>query len=121
MLNQPSHDAVAVASLPLQWFGAEHAPHDRIVLFVRACAVRNQAIAALGKRRHRIAKECSDLTSVLTASRNGLGIPPLPRIGPTPDGLRRSPLSQRFPMSRCIWRPVTHQHPGESDVRSRRA
>jgi DNA-binding transcriptional LysR family regulator len=89
MLNQPSHDGVPVASLPLQWFGTDQAPHDRIVLFARPCAVRNQAIAALGKRRHRIAKECSDLTSVLTASRNDLGVTPLPRIGPPPDGLRR--------------------------------
>ena len=89
MLTHAGPGSVTVASLPLQWFGTDAAARDRIVLFARPCAVRDQAIATLGARPHRIVKEGSDLTCVLTAARDGLGVTPLPRMGPPPDGLRR--------------------------------
>lgn len=91
MLTQPTSGSTEVATIPLQWFGTANAPHDELVLFTPPCAVRHQATASLKDRDHHIAKQCSDLTTVLTAARNGLGITPLPRLGPPPDGLRRIP------------------------------
>lgn len=89
MLNQASRASKSVASLPLQWVGLDDAPRDQVVLFERPCAVRDLAIAALGKRRHRVVKECSNLASVLTTVRNGAGVTALPRTGPIPHGLHR--------------------------------
>jgi DNA-binding transcriptional LysR family regulator len=87
MLARPSPGSVTVASLPLQWFGTDDAARDRVVLFARPCAVRDQAIAVLAGRRVDVVKEGADLTCVLTAARNGLGVTPLPRMGPPPEGL----------------------------------
>ncbi|MEU1984446.1 LysR family transcriptional regulator [Nocardia sp. NPDC019395] len=89
MLTRPARGSVAIAELPLQWFGTDDAPRDRMIFFAPPCAVRHQALASLAKAPHRIVKECSDLTGVLTAARQGLGITPLPRLGPPPDGVRR--------------------------------
>ncbi|MCX2731077.1 LysR family transcriptional regulator [Saccharopolyspora sp. NFXS83] len=88
MLTRPARKSVEVATLPLRWFGTDDAPTDRIVLFDPPCALRHQALASLRDREHRIVKECSDLTTVLTTARNGVGITPLPLMGPPPDGLR---------------------------------
>lgn len=88
MLSRPGRGGVEVAALPLQWFGTETAPRDRIVLFARPCAVRDRATASLQRHRYRIVKEAADLTCLLTAVRQGYGVTPLPRIGPLPHGLR---------------------------------
>ena len=88
MLDRATPGSLVVAPLPLQWFGTEDAARDRIVLFARPCAVRDQALAVLTGRRHSIVKEGADLTCVLTAARGGFGVTPLPRMGPPPEGLR---------------------------------
>jgi DNA-binding transcriptional LysR family regulator len=88
MLARAVPGSATVASLPLQWFGTDTAARDRIVLFARPCAVRDAAIAALAGRHHRVVKEGADLTCVLTAARDGMGVTPLPRMGPPPTGLR---------------------------------
>ena len=87
MLTHTSPGGVTVAPLPLQWFGTHDAPRDRIVVFSRPCAVRDQAIAALRSHPHEVVKDGPDLLCVLTAARDGLGVTPLPRIGSSPDGL----------------------------------
>ncbi|MFE3188521.1 LysR family transcriptional regulator [Nocardia sp. NPDC059240] len=88
MLTSPARGSLQLGTLPVRWFGAENAPRDRLVLFSNPCAVRHQALAVLGRLDHRIVKECSDLTTVLTAARNGIGITPLPVFGSPPDGLK---------------------------------
>ncbi|MFE3060240.1 LysR family transcriptional regulator [Nocardia sp. NPDC059239] len=88
MLTSPARGSTRLGTLPVRWFGTDGAPQDRLVLFNPPCAVRHQALAALGRRDHQIVKECSDLTTVLTAVRNGLGITPLPIFGSSPDGLK---------------------------------
>ncbi|MEU1981892.1 LysR family transcriptional regulator [Nocardia sp. NPDC019395] len=89
MLTRPARGSHAIAELPLQWFGTDDAPRDRLIFFTRPCAVRDQALASLTKAPHRVVKECPDLTGVLTAARHGLGVTPLPRLGPPPDGISR--------------------------------
>ncbi|MFW0786369.1 LysR family transcriptional regulator [Gordonia sp. CPCC 206044] len=91
MLTSATAGSSRVATLPLEWIGADGAPTDRLVLFSTPCAVRHRALATLHDRRYTIARECSDLTTVLTSVRRGLGVTPLPRFGPLPDGLRRVP------------------------------
>lgn len=88
MLERATPSSVTVAPLPLQWFGTDEASRHQIVLFARPCAVRDQALSALTGRRHSIVKEGADLTCVLTAAREGVGVTPLPRMGPPPEGLR---------------------------------
>lgn len=97
MLTRPARESAEIATVPLEWFGADGTPDDRIVLFEPPCAVRHQALASVRGREHRIAKECTDLTSVLTAARNGVGITPLPRLGPPYDGLRQLPCMPAMP------------------------
>ena len=88
MLTRPARGSVRVAPIPLQWFAVDDAARDDLVLFASPCAIRHQAIASLGGRPHRVATECVNHTSVVSAARAGVGMTPLPRIGPTPDGLR---------------------------------
>ncbi|WP_328810517.1 LysR family transcriptional regulator [Rhodococcus sp. NBC_00294] len=88
MLTRPARGSTRIAPVPLQWFALDEEPVSDLVLFTPPCAVRHQAIASLGSRDHRVAAECGNHTSVLGAVRAGTGMTPLPRIGPTPDGLR---------------------------------
>lgn len=88
MLGRAGPGAIRVASLPLLWFGTDDAARDRLVFFARPCAVRDQATAVLVGRPVQIVKEGVDLTCVLTGARDGLGVTPLPRMGPAPEGLR---------------------------------
>lgn len=88
MLTRPARGSTKIATLPLRWFGADEAPATEIILFSPPCAVRQQALTALGGRAYRVARECSDLTTVLTSAREGAGVTPLPLLGASPDGLR---------------------------------
>lgn len=91
MLTRPARDSVAIAPIALRWFATDETPREELVLFAEPCAIRHQAVASLGNRRHRIAAECVNHTSVLGAARAGVGMTPLPRIGPPPEGLRQIP------------------------------
>ncbi|GAA5050952.1 LysR family transcriptional regulator [Nocardia callitridis] len=97
MLTGPTPRSVRVATIPSQWFGTPGTPPDHLVLFTEPCAVRLQALTTLGNRPYRIIKQCHDLTTLLSAARNGTGIVPLPRIGPAPDGLRPVPDMPALP------------------------
>ncbi|MGU3293250.1 LysR family transcriptional regulator [Williamsia sp. M5A3_1d] len=88
MLTRPARGSVRVAPVPLQWFAHDTRPSEDLVLFANPCAVRHEAVASLARRPHRVAAECVDLTSVVGAARTGVGMTPLPRIGPAHDGLR---------------------------------
>lgn len=88
MLRRASRGGVSVAALPLQWFGTDNAARDRLIFFARPCAVRDSATTAMRGRPFEIVKEAADLSGVLTAAREGVGITPLPRMGPIPEGLR---------------------------------
>nr|WP_202927325.1 LysR family transcriptional regulator [Gordonia desulfuricans] len=78
-----------VATVPLEWLGVPGAPTDRVILFERPCAVRDQAVASRRAADFQIVRECSNLTAVVSAVRHREGITPLPRIGARPDGLER--------------------------------
>ncbi|WP_299569069.1 LysR family transcriptional regulator [uncultured Williamsia sp.] len=88
MLTRPARGSVAIAPIALQWFATDTTPREELVLFAPPCAIRHQAVASLGSRGHRVATECVNHTSVLSAARAGVGMTPLPRIGPPPEGLR---------------------------------
>ena len=88
LLTRPARGSVRVAPIPLRWYAVDDVPREDLVLFAAPCAVRHQAVASLGGRPHRVATECVNHTSVIGAARAGVGMTPLPRIGPTPDGLR---------------------------------
>lgn len=96
MLNRPARENTEIATVPLQWFGADGAPEDRVVLFEPPCALRHQALLSL-RSEYEIAKECADLTTVLTAARKRIGVTPLARLGPPHDGLRPLPHMPAMP------------------------
>ena len=88
-LTSPARKSRLVTEVGLEWFGRRGAPSDKLVLFQPPCAVRYQGTAALTGRDYSVAKECSNLASVLSAARDSHGVTPLPRFGPGPDGLNR--------------------------------
>ncbi|MEH3153842.1 MAG: LysR family transcriptional regulator [Gordonia paraffinivorans] len=89
MLTRPARGSVHIADLPLQWLSVTGQASEALVLFALPCAVRHQAVASLAGRDHHVRRECADLSTVLATARAGVGMTPLPRIGPLPDGLRR--------------------------------
>lgn len=81
-LRRPARASSLVAMLPLEWVGLADADARGIVVFEEPCAVRHQAVAALGRLPHEIVRECRDLAGVLSAVGEGRGVTPLPRTGP---------------------------------------
>lgn len=96
-LGHPVPQGIAVADLPVEWVGLPGAPTDRLVLFSPPCAVRHRATATLQGRSYTVARECSDLSTVLGTTRSGAGVTPLPRVGPMPDGLQAIPQMPHIP------------------------
>lgn len=90
-LTSPARGSARIGEVPLEWLGSPGAPVDRVVLFERPCAVRNQAVATRRPDDFEIVRECTNLTAVVGAARRREGITPLPRVGARPDGLEPVP------------------------------
>lgn len=86
-LTTPPPGGDRVAAVPLEWLGTREAPREKVILFERPCAVRDQALASRAGESFEIVRECSNLATVVSTARRGEGITPLPRLGPRPDGL----------------------------------
>ncbi|WP_394163153.1 LysR family transcriptional regulator [Galactobacter valiniphilus] len=84
--------SVTLGHAELGWFRADSdvpVPEDRLVLFTRPCSLREaieDAVEGLGVS---VAREALDLTGVLSAVREGVGLTALPLGHRTEVGLRR--------------------------------
>ncbi len=96
------HGTRHIADLPLSWVGpAERAPETgKLIAFTAPCAIRERILASEAASGRRLARECIDIISLLSAVRTTGGITALPQTRDREPGLRRLgtlPPSRRSP------------------------